>query len=102
MLISTAEVTKTEQVSDGLRFFARIVCLGNEEREVIYASPYFGAGHSGFVALPHVGQKIVVVQPQDDEFFYYIGSFIEPPQDLSTEGDNLKDSDTKLSIIIMV
>lgn len=94
MLISTAEVTKTEQVSDGLRFFARIVCLGNEEREVIYASPYFGTGHSGFVALPHVGQKIVVVQPQDDEFFYYIGSFIEPPQDLSTEGDNLKDSDT--------
>ena len=31
MLISTAEVTKTEQVSDGLRFFARIVCLGNED-----------------------------------------------------------------------
>jgi hypothetical protein len=86
-MISIAEVTRTEQVSTGIRFFAHITSLGNEEREIVYVSPFFGAGHSGFVALPSIGQKIVVVRPQDDEFFYYLGSFIEPPKDLTDSGD---------------
>jgi len=89
-MISVAEVTRTEQISDGIRFFAHIQSLGNEEKEIIYVSPFFGAGHSGFVALPSVGQKIVVVRPEDDEFFYYIGSFIEPPKNLTDEGSELK------------
>jgi hypothetical protein len=89
-MISIAEVTRTEQISDGIRFFAHINSLGNEEKEIIYVSPFLGAGHGGFVAIPSPGQKIVVVRPNDDEFFYYLGSFLEPPKNLSSENDELK------------
>ena len=67
-MISIAEVTRTEQVSTGIRFFAHITSLGNEEKEIVYVSPFFCAGHSCFFALPSIFQKIVLVRPQDDEF----------------------------------
>jgi hypothetical protein len=85
MKVSIAEVVNVDQISTTFKFLARVQILGNQNREISYTSPYFGNGGSGFVALPTVGQTILVVQPEDRETFYYIGSVLE---DLTDETDN--------------
>jgi hypothetical protein len=77
MRISLAEVTDVTNISTSFKFKARISCLGNVELDVWYTSPYFGNKGAGFVFIPSEGQSILVLQPEGEEEFYYIGTVLE-------------------------
>jgi hypothetical protein len=91
MIISEAEVTSVEQISTTFKFKAKVRALGNSNKDINYMSPYFGHGGAGFVALPTVGQTILVVQPDTTDEFYYLGSVLRELGDSVDNPNILKD-----------
>ena len=72
MKIIVAEVNDTVNfVADGS--FYVTTHENNSPIKVQYVSPYLN-GVGGFVAIPDKGSRVLICQPDNDEFWYYLGS----------------------------
>jgi hypothetical protein len=72
MRVLVAEVTNTTNfVGDGA--FYVLTKETDSPIKVQYVTPYLG-GNSGFVAIPEIGTRVLICQPDNDEYWYYLGS----------------------------
>ncbi len=73
MKIQLAEVHDNKDFLEEGVFFAK-----NEQStnafKVYYVSPYYAGLNGGFIALPEIGSRILVCQPDNDPNWYFLGS----------------------------
>ena len=51
--------------------------------QVNYVSPYSGGEFSGFIAIPEVNSRVIILQPDNTMSWYYMGSIMDPTKNLS-------------------
>jgi len=90
-LISLAEVTDRTDVTKNGSFLAKIEAIDDDERRIMYATPYASGGQGAFIAIPEVGVEVLVVRPSCSDFWYYMGSTFNP-EPRQTTGSSVADA----------
>jgi len=91
-VISEAEVRNNTSLNADGSVYAYIKAI-DESVSVIYTSPYGARGQGGFIAIPEVGTKILVVRPEGSgEWFYLSTVWVPEPKPEYTKGTNVIDS----------
>ena len=73
MRIITAEVNNTISFFEDASFY--VTSKENDSPfKVQYMTPYLGGRDAGFIAVPEIGTRVLICQPDGDEFWYYMGS----------------------------
>lgn len=91
-MISLAEVRDVTDTFGSGSFLAYVKSLALEKR-ISYVSPFGTNGTGGFIAIPKVGNEILVVKPHDSDRWFYIGTSMDPePQDPNYSGPYIRDA----------
>ena len=73
--------------------FAPQICSSPLELlPVNYVSPYAGQPQSGMVMIPELEQEVLIVQPEGEEDWYYLGSVYATPGKTPPQFEEVKES----------
>lgn len=86
MKLYEAQVIENGDLSERGKILVYAQKLSENLIPVVYTSPYAAGWESGFIAIPEVGEQVLISQPDESTTWYYVATIISPNPAIPTNG----------------